>query len=367
MVFPEDIKFMKKALSLAKYGEGRTSPNPMVGAVLVKDRKIIGKGYHKKAGLFHAEIEAFRNAVDNGYKIKGSTLYVTLEPCCHKNKKTPPCTEAIVAEGISKVFIGTLDPNPKVSGKGLRYLRNMGIDIESGIMEEQCRNLNEFFNSYIVSKIPFVVLKMASTIDGKIASKTGDSKWIGSERQRKLAHKIRSKVDGVIVGINTVLKDDPQLNVRLSNNKASQPIPIILDSKLKIPCSSRIFRRHNFSIVATTITEESKVNELERLGAKIIKVRPDEKDRVDVKELLKKLGEMEISSVLVEGGSEVGASFLEQKLVNKINFFISPKILGGDGISMIGNLNKISIEDSIPIKNLSVKKFGEEMLIEGYI
>ncbi|NIP29417.1 MAG: bifunctional diaminohydroxyphosphoribosylaminopyrimidine deaminase/5-amino-6-(5-phosphoribosylamino)uracil reductase RibD, partial [Candidatus Dadabacteria bacterium] len=353
----KDIEFMKKALKLAKLGEGNTSPNPMVGAVVVKKGEIIGRGYHRKAGLPHAEIEAFNDAVNKGHILKGSTLYVTLEPCCHLDKRTPPCTEAIMHEGIRKVFVGTLDPNPKVSGNGVDYLKGKGIKVESGILEEDCRNINEFFNSYIVNKIPFVVLKMASTIDGKIASKTGDSKWIGSPEQRKIAHELRSKVDGVLVGINTVLKDDPQLNVRISKKNITQPVPIVLDSKLRIPLNSNIFKIHDKSIIVTTSENRSKVRKLENVGAVVLKVRSNKEGMISIKDLLRRLGKMEFSSILIEGGSQVGASFLKQKLVDKVNFFISPRIIGGDGISMIGDLNKVSIKDSIEIKNPNIKKF----------
>jgi len=208
-------KYMSLALKLAKKAEGMTSPNPMVGAVVVKRGKIIGKGYHKKAGLPHAEIEAFSDAIKKKNSINGATLYVTLEPCCHEKKRTPPCVKAIIKNKISKVYIAMLDPNPEVSGNGVKLLRENGIEVEVGILEDKARVLNEAFTKYITTKKPFVILKLAATMDGKIAAYTGDSKWIGSPNQRTFAHQLRNKVDGIMVGIETVLKDNPSLNVRL--------------------------------------------------------------------------------------------------------------------------------------------------------
>lgn len=367
MATEKDIKFMKKALSLAKKGEGHTSPNPMVGAVLVKNGKIIGSGYHKKAGLPHAEIEAFSDAMKKGNSIKAGTLYVTLEPCCHEDKRTPPCTEAIIREKIKKVYVSTLDPNPKVSGKGIEFLKDNGIEVEVGLLEDQSKKLNEFFNKFIVTKRPFVILKMASTLDGKIASKTGDSKWIGSTEQRKRAHLLRAKVDTILVGINTIEKDNSRLNVRLSNKRITQPIPIVLDSKLRISSDANIFEIHNSAIIATTVIKEKKAKSLEEVGAKVIKVKKTKEGKIDLKNLLRLLGNMDISSILVEGGSEVAASALKAGLVDKVVFFYSPKVLGGDGISMIGKLQKKSIKNAVNFKNISYTKFKDELMVEGYI
>lgn len=363
----KDIKFMKKALSLAKKGEGHTSPNPMVGAVLVKNGNIIGSGYHKKAGLPHAEIEAFSDAKNKGNSIKGSTLYVTLEPCCHKGKRTPPCTEAIVREKVKKVCVSTLDPNPKVSGKGIKNLRENGIKVETGLLGDQSKKINEFFNKFIVSKKPFVILKMASTLDGNIASKTGDSKWIGSNEQRKKAHLLRAKVDAVLVGINTIEKDNSRLNARIDNKKITQPIPVVLDSKLRISPKANVFKFNEKVIIATTIIVKSKMNNLEKQGAYILKVKQDKYGKISLPDLLKLLGKMDISSILIEGGSTVAASALKSKIVDKVVLFYSPKILGGDGLSMIANLQKTSIKSAIKLKDISYKKFNDELMVEGYI
>lgn len=364
----DDTEFMKKALRLALRGEGCTSPNPMVGAVCVLGGRIVGRGYHKKAGSPHAEIAAFLDAAKKGISLKGATLYVTLEPCCHTGKRTPPCTDAIAASGISDVVVGAIDPNPKVSGKGVAKLRENGISVRTGVLEKECGEMNEFFNKHIVSGLPFVVLKSASTIDGKIASATGDSKWIGSERQRKMAHRLRKKVDAVIVGINTVLADDPGLDVRLVGGNVRQPVPVIMDSKLRISPEAKIFSTHPRSIIATTERAgKLKEKRLRRLGAEILRLKSDSEGRVSAADLLSELGAMGMCGVLVEGGSTVGGHFLREGLVDKVVFFYSPKIIGGDGVSMVGGLGKESIGEAINIKNIRVRRFGDEIMIEGYI
>ena len=364
----DDRKFMKKALRLALRGEGCTSPNPMVGAVCVFGGRIVGRGYHKKAGSPHAEIEAFLDAARKGNSLKGATLYVTLEPCCHTEKLTPPCTDAIIASGISDVVVGTIDPNPKVSGEGVAKLRENGIAVRTGVLERECAEINEFFNKHIVSGLPFVTLKSASTIDGKIASATGDSKWIGSVRQRKMAHRLRKKVDAVIVGINTVLEDDPGLDVRLVGGTVRQPVPVIMDSKLRISPEAKIFSTHSRSIIATTEAAGSVEEKgLRELGAEILRLEPDSTGRVPAAGLLRELGSMGMCGVLIEGGSRVGACFLHEGLVDKVVFFYAPKIIGGEGVSMIGDLGKQSIEEAINIKNIKVRRFGDEVMVEGYI
>lgn len=359
---------MKKALRLALRGEGCTSPNPMVGAVCVLGGQIVGRGYHKKAGSPHAEVEAFLDATKKGISLKGATLYVTLEPCCHTEKLTPPCTDAIIASGISDVVVGAIDPNPKVSGEGVAKLRENGIAVRTGVLERECTEINEFFNKHVVSGLPFVILKCASTIDGKIASATGDSKWIGSVRQRKMAHRLRKKVDAVIVGINTVLEDDPGLDVRLVRGNVRQPVPVIMDSKLRISPEAKVLSTHPRSIIATTESAGSvEERRLRALGAEILRLGSDAAGLVPAADLLRELGAMGICGVLVEGGSRVGACFLREGLVDKVVFFYAPKIIGGDGVSMVGDLGKQSMEEAISIKNIKVRRFGDEMMVEGYI
>ena len=359
---------MSLALRLAKKGEGSTSPNPLVGAVLVKRGRIIGKGYHSKAGLPHAEIEAFNDAAKKNNSCKGAHLYVTLEPCCHTNKRTPPCSKAIVEAGISKVYVSMLDPNPQVSGKGVRALRRAGIEVDVGILKDKSEELNEAFAKYITTKKPFVVLKLAATLDGKIAAYTGDSKWIGSPTQRKYAHELRKKSDGIMVGIETVLQDNPSLNVRLGGKTSMDPIPIVLDSKLRIPLDCNILRVHEKIIIASSDRSKArKAKQLENLGAKILYIKKDTNGQLNLNELMRKLGRDEIMSVLIEGGSKVSASAIKSKIVDKVVFFYAPKIVGSEGISMIGELGVPAINKSIQIKNIKMKRLKDEIMIEGYL
>ncbi len=361
-------KHMSLALRLAKKGEGTTSPNPLVGAVLVKRGKIIGKGYHKKAGLAHAEIEAFNDAAKKKNSTKGATLYVTLEPCCHTNKRTPPCVKAIIEKGVSKVYVSMLDPNPEVAGKGVKFLRRNGIEVEVGLLSDMAKKQNEAFTKYITTRKPFVILKLATTLDGKIAAYTGDSKWIGSPAQRKHAHELRAKVDGIMVGIETVLKDNPSLNVRLSNKTNMDPIPIVLDSKLRIPLDSNLLKIHESIIIVTSDkSKPRKVQQLQNLGATILYIKNDRRRQLNLRELMRRLGKSEIMSVLIEGGSKVAASALKSKVVDKVVFFYAPKIVGSEGISMIGDLAIPSIKKSIQIKNVRTKKIDDEIMIEGYL
>ncbi len=359
---------MSIALKLAKKAEGKTSPNPLVGAVLVKSGKIIGEGYHKKAGLAHAEIEAFNDAAKKKNSLKGATLYVTLEPCCHTDKKTPPCVNSIIEKQISKVFVAMLDPNPKVSGNGIKMLREKGIEVEIGILEDKAKELNEVFTKYITTGKPFVILKLAATMDGKIAAYTGDSKWIGSPVQRKYAHQLRNKVDGVMVGIETVLKDNPSLNVRLGKKTSNDPVPIVLDSKLRTPIESKLLVIHEHSIIATSsLSNSRKIGKLKNLGATILHIKKDKSGQINLKELLKRLGKQGITSILIEGGSKVAASALKNKIVDKVVFFYAPKIVGSEGISMIGELGISNIKKSLEIKDIKIKKIKDELMIEGYL
>ncbi len=361
-------KYMSQALRLAKRAEGNTSPNPLVGAVVVKNGEVIGKGYHKKAGMPHGEIEAFNDARKRNHDLTGSTLYVTLEPCCHRDKRTPPCTEAIIKNKISKVVVSALDPNPKVSGDGINQLRKAGIEVEVGVLEEKSKELNEIFFKHIRSKNPFVILKLAVTLDGKIATHTGDSKWIGSETQRKYAHKLRQKMDSVMVGIETVIQDNPSLNVRIKRGSISQPTPVVLDSKLRIPPQSNILSIHEHPIIVTTNSvETANQKELEDTGALVLRVGKDDEGLIDLKELSSVLYKNGITSVLIEGGSKVAASAIKSGIVDKIVFFYAPKIVGGAGLSMIDNLGISTIKDSFEIKQIKLKKYKDEFMIEGYL
>lgn len=364
----QHIKYMSTALKLARKAEGMTSPNPIVGAVLVKGGKIIGRGFHKMAGLPHAEIEAFADAESKGHRLKGATLYVTLEPCCHEGKRTPPCVNAIIEKGISRVVVAAGDPNPKVCGNGFSILRDEGVEVIPFVLEQKAIDLNEAYNKYITTGLPFVTLKLAATLDGKIAASTGDSKWIGSERQRKLAHKLRSASDAVIVGVGTVLRDDPKLNARLSGREIRQPIPVILDRTLRTPPGSSMFKVHGSVIIATVKSANpARKKRLEEAGGKVLEIGHDRQGLPDMKKLLRELGRNEIVNVLIEGGSKAAASALKSGLVDKIAFFYAPKILGGDGVSMIDGLGIKSVKNAVQVTDVKITRLGEELMVEGYV
>ncbi len=359
---------MSLAIRLARKGEGMTSPNPLVGAVVVKKGEIIGRGYHRKAGLPHAEIEAFIDAERKGLTLRGSTLYVSLEPCCHREKKTPPCTDAVIEKGVKEVIVGALDPNPKVSGRGVKALRAAGIRVTAGVLGEKAREMNEAFNKYITTGTPLVTLKLAATLDGKIATHAGDSKWIGSERQRKMGHGLRNLADAVMVGTGTILKDDPSLNVRLGRKAGKEPVPVVLDRTLKTPAGSKIFSIHESVIIATGESHDrEKRKKLERAGARIIEVGLDKDGLLDMRELTRELGKSEITSLLIEGGGTTAALALKSGIVDKIVFFYAPRVLGAEGLSMVGNLGVSTISESLKIGRVNVRKFGDEIMVEGYM
>jgi len=350
---------MKLTINLAKKGMGKTSPNPLVGAVVVKNDRIIGKGYHKKYGEPHAEVNALKACKD---KAKDATLYVNLEPCCHYGKKTPPCTDMIKKSGIRKVVCATLDPNPQVNGKGIRILRKTGVEVDLGILEEEAKKLNEVYLKFITTGLPFVILKIAQTLDGKIATKLGDSKWITQEDSRRFVHSIRSWVDAVLVGANTVRRDNPELTIH--DAKGENPLRIILDSSGKISNQTRIIKenKNGKTILATT---NQKIREKFKEKAEIWKLKKHKDGKVDLADLLRKAGENQISSLLVEGGSKIFTSFLKEKLVDKIYYFLSPKILG-KGLDSFGDLGIKKISDSITLRDCEIKKFKNDLLIIGY-
>lgn len=358
---------MKIAIRLAKKGIGRTSPNPIVGAVVVKNNRIVGRGYHKMAGLPHAEKNALNNA---GSLAKGADLYVTLEPCNHYGR-TPPCTDAIIDSGIKRVFVGMKDPNPLVGGRGIKKLKKNGIDVIVGILEDECKKINEPYIKYITTKAPFVTLKIASTLDGKIATAAGESKWITSEKSREYVHRLRSMTDAIMVGIGTVLKDDPFLTVRLKSKQPAarnlrQPIRIVVDSRLKIPLEANLLdTRDARTIIATTKSAGKKrVKQIEDAGAEVIII--DSKDgHVDLKKLVKEIGKRGITNILIEGGSRLTASAVKERIIDKVLIFYAPIFLGSNGISMIGNLGIKKMKDAIHFKNIRVKRVGEDMLLEG--
>ncbi|MBI5892509.1 MAG: bifunctional diaminohydroxyphosphoribosylaminopyrimidine deaminase/5-amino-6-(5-phosphoribosylamino)uracil reductase RibD [Deltaproteobacteria bacterium] len=360
---------MDIAVNLAKKGIGKTSPNPAVGAVVVKNNRIIGKGCHKKAGLPHGEIIALNNS---GTRAKGADLYVTLEPCDHYGR-TPPCTEAVIRSGIKRVFIGMKDPNPIVSGRGIRKLKKNNIEVKTGILEHECKEINEPYIKYITTKKPFVTLKLASTLDGKIAASSGESKWITSEKSREYVHKLRSNADAVMVGIGTVLKDNPFLTVRLKTKRPAaigprQPVRIVVDSKLKIPLDANVFdaKAAKLIIAATKNATPKKIKQVRERGAEVVLV--DSKDgHVDLKKLMHELGKREITSILIEGGARLAASAIKDGIADKVLIFYAPLLLGGNGIQMISSLGIKRLKDAVHLKNIQVKRIGKDVLLEGIL
>ena len=352
-------KYIEMALKLAEKGKGKTSPNPMVGCLIVKRNAIVGKGFHKKAGEDHAEIIALKEA---GKKANNATMYVTLEPCSHWGK-TPPCTESIVEAGIREVIIGMKDPNPIV--EGFKELKFRGIKTKIGILEKECKKLNEAYTKYIKTKKPFVIVKAAMSLDGKIATTTGHSKYITGREARKLVHQLRTEIDAIMVGINTILKDNPQLTPRLV--KGRSPIKVVVDSNLKIPLNANVVKKEpNKLIIATTKkANKAKIKQLQQKGVNVLIIKA-KKGMVDLDELMKQLGRLEITSIMIEGGAELNAEAIRSKIVDKILFFIAPGLIG-NGLGAIGDLGIRKVDRSVKLKHLVSKKVGKDILIEGYL
>ena len=361
-------EYMRRALELARKGEGHTSPNPMVGCVVVRDGRIISEGYHEKYGTFHAERNALMRCTED---TTGADLYVTLEPCCHQGK-TPPCTDIIIEKKIARVFVGSMDSNPLVAGKGVQILRDHGIYVETGILEEECLKLNEVFYHYITTKTPFVVMKYAMTLDGKIACATGDSKWVTGEKARKQVHRMRGRYRGIMAGIGTVLADDPMLNCRVEGGV--NPVRIICDSNLHIPLDSQIVKtaQEIETIVACSASvlqeerKQEKINKLREAGIQIIGTKGAH--GVNLVELMKKLGEQNIDSILLEGGGTLNASALEDGIVNKVYAYIAGKLIGGmDARSPVEGIGRERMADAIELKHMKIEQLGEDFCIVGYI
>jgi diaminohydroxyphosphoribosylaminopyrimidine deaminase/5-amino-6-(5-phosphoribosylamino)uracil reductase len=357
-----DELYMRKALALARKGLGKTSPNPMVGAVIVKRGRIIGQGYHRRFGGPHAEIEAIKGAKGS---INGATLYVTLEPCCHAGKKTPPCLDTLLKYDLKRAVIGTIDPNPQVSGRSVKALQKKGIDTKVGLLDEECRKLNETYFKYIQTAMPFITLKFAQTLDGRIATLTGDSRWISSKKSLDWAHRLRSQHDAVMVGVGTVLKDDPQLTVRLTRGR--DPVRVVADSRLRTPLGAQILKEQD---IAQTIVATTKGADLEKqiaikaLGVDVLVLPEDRVGEVNLTELLKKLGQRNISSILVEGGATTITSFIRQGLVDKLVVIVAPKILG-KGLEAVGDLGIREISRSFKLTFDKAYRKGEDLIVEA--
>ncbi|WP_394870671.1 bifunctional diaminohydroxyphosphoribosylaminopyrimidine deaminase/5-amino-6-(5-phosphoribosylamino)uracil reductase RibD [Clostridium butyricum] len=359
-----DEFYMKRALELAVKGIGMVNPNPMVGAVIVKDNKVIGEGFHEKYGHAHAERNAVKNAVED---IEGATVYVTLEPCAHYGK-TPPCVELLIEKKVRKVVIGMLDPNPLVAGKSIKKLKENNIEVKVGVKEKECRKLNEVFIKYITTKKPFVIMKAGISIDGKIATSSGESKWITSERSRLHSHELRNRMSGIMVGINTVLSDDPSLTYR-GEHKGKDPLRIIIDSTLKVPFESKVIKYNNNNTIVACVenTDLIKKEKLEKMGVKIIETK-SKKGKVDLQEVVEKLGKEKIDSILLEGGGTLNFSALKEGIVDKVRFYIAPKIIGGENSkNSVSGQGFYNLDDCVNLKDMSYEQMGNEIVVEGYI
>jgi len=351
------------ACRLARKAAGRTSPNPMVGAVLVRGEKVIASGFHRMAGEDHAEIVALKRA---GTKARGATLYINLEPCSHYGR-TPPCSDALINAGIKTVVVGMKDPNPLVACRGFRQLRRAGIEVRVGLLQQECRTLNEAFAKYITRGIPFVTLKLAASLDGKIAAVTGDARWISSEDSRRTVHQLRNQVDAVVTGVGTVIADDPQLTCRIPNGR--NPWRVILDSRLRIPLSAKLLRQRDPEkniIVTGDRSSQTKIRALESLGARVWRVKLRH-GRISWTRILRPLAAEGALSVMIEGGATTAAWALQEKVVDKILFFFAPMILGGDGRVMIDALGVKRIRQAIRIQDMQVRKSGPDTLVSGYV
>ena len=347
---------MLQALKLARRGLGKVSPNPMVGAVIVKGGRVIAQGYHKRFGGDHAEVDALEHATED---VSGSTLYVTLEPCRHWGK-TPPCTDAIIKGKISKVVVGMLDPFPEMRGKSIELLNRHGIATVLGVLEAGCRSLNEVYLKWVTAGLPYVTVKWAQTLDGKISTPRGGSPYISSPESLKLAHRLRATHDAILVGVNTVIKDNPELTTRL--DKGRNPVRVILDSKLRIPLDSKVLSDQSAAktlVAATPAAPPENLSALEKMGIEVLNLPPDPSSRVDLKALLKTLAKRQISSLLVEGGAEVITSFLRLSLADRIICIIAPKLMGS-GTAAVTDLSQ-----SLKLSFTKVYRSGEDIVVEG--
>jgi diaminohydroxyphosphoribosylaminopyrimidine deaminase/5-amino-6-(5-phosphoribosylamino)uracil reductase len=363
----DDKYYMRKALELARKGEGYTSPNPLVGAIVVKDGTIIGQGYHQYAGGLHAEVYALDEA---GEKAEGATIYVNLEPCSHYGK-TPPCSLRVIESGIDRAVIGMKDPNPKVSGSGIEQLKKKGIKVKIGVLEEEAKQLNEVFIKYICSNHPFIYSKTAQTLDGFIATKTGNSKWITNDQARRRGHMLRHRVDAILVGSGTVLSDDPKLTTRLTYEDGSDSTRIVLDTKLRVPLDAKVFDPNldtkTLVITDKKIDKEKLRSYSDKENIEIIALPLDNNNRITLTDLLPILHQREIASILIEGGGTINHSFLQAGLVDKVYTFIAPRILGGnDGISAYNGKGPSTMKGVQELHDIKYDILGDNILVTGY-
>ena len=355
-----NLKMMRMAHALARRGVGKTSPNPAVGCVIVRDGIVVGRGWHKKAGTPHAEVHALNEA---GERAAGADVYVTLEPCAHFGK-TPPCARALIAAQVARVYVGMVDPNPLVAGAGLELLREAGIEVETGLLEEQCRDLNRPFIKWIQTKLPYVVLKSALTLDGMTATANGDSRWITSDGARREVHRLRGRLDAIMVGVGTVAKDDPQLTCRVPGGK--DPLRIVVDSTLRVPLHAALFGVQSAAgtIVATCSADAARIEAVSSRGAQILRCKESD-GRVDLADLFAKLGALGVQSILLEGGSHLAGAALRAGLVDRCMIFIAPKLVGGAGMGLFAGEGVALMKDAIRLEGMTVQRVGVDLLVQG--
>ena len=357
---------MREALRQARKGLGRTSPNPMVGALVVRNGEIIASGYHKRAGAGHAEIEALAKIGGRGHK--DDILYVTLEPCNHHGR-TPPCTEAILSSGIKKLVVGMKDPNPGVSGGGCEFLAEKGIEVRTGVLESECRRINEAFLKFATTGQPFVVVKSALTMDGWTATVTGHSHWVTNEKSRRFVHRLRDRLDGVMVGVGTVLADDPMLTTRLKRGVGKDPVRIIVDTGLRIPNEAKVLNVDSPARTLIAVGADVPPQRLRRVEREAVThlACPTKEGWIDLPALMDILGGMDITSILVEGGSTLIGSMIREGLIDKFYIFKAPKILGGnDGIPMASGPGPQKMNGSLRLRDIKVRRFGDDILVRAY-
>jgi len=359
-----DERFMRRTLELAAKALGRTSPNPVVGAVIVRNGRIIGEGFHRRAGLPHAEREALRRITETA---RGATIYVNLEPCSHYGR-TPPCADALIEAGIKRVVVGMVDPNPLVRGRGLRRLRRAGVAVATGVLREECERLNEDFACFIRTGRPFVTLKLAASLDGRIAAASGDSQWISGEQSRRVVHELRNRVDAILVGAETVRNDDPQLTCRMRGGR--DPLRVILDGRLSISPSARVCTQPSTAPTLIATSEDhgrgEKQAQLEAQGVQVVCL-PGKNGQVPLRPLLVELGRRGHKSVLIEGGGRIAAAALREGVVDKVLFFYAPLLLGGEGRAMIGPLGIDRVAAGQKLHTITVERIGKDILVAAYI
>ncbi len=357
----DDSGYMRLALDLARRGEGKVSPNPLVGAVIVRDGKIIGQGWHEKYGEKHAE----RNAIDSlTESAEGADLYVTLEPCCHHGHQ-PPCTDAIIEAGIKRVVIASGDPNPLVAGKGIRILRSHGIEVVEGVLREEAERMNEIFFHYITTRTPFVALKYAMTLDGKIACHTGASRWITGEEARRHVHVLRNRYSAILTGVGTVIKDDPLLTCRIPEGR--NPLRVIADTSLRTPYEAAVVKTAGTvrTVIATCVSDRNRIRPYEEAGCIVISL-PEENGHVSMPALMRWLGENEVDSVLCECGGSLSWSLLESGFINKVYAYVAPKIIGGESApAPVGGAGVDDLSSAFHLEDIAVSRFGDDLLVEG--